>query len=69
MNKLIKIDIVNNVWPINTEIDKSIKFERSLYGIAFDTSNHIAFLPEEIIACTLINSKGKYLRKNTRKYL
>jgi hypothetical protein len=68
--KWFKLDIVQDVYNMdNVDLDKPLKFERSLEGMAFDRNSGIAFLPEEIMAYTLVNSKQEILMNNMEKYL
>ncbi|ODS31477.1 MAG: hypothetical protein SCARUB_03408 [Candidatus Scalindua rubra] len=68
--KWFKLDIVQDVYKMdNVELDKPLKFERSLQGMAFDRESGIAFLPEEMMAYTLVNSKQKIRMNNIEKYL
>jgi len=67
-SNMIKIDIVNEVSPIKLSPGSSVPFERSLYGLAFTEDLHAAFLPEEIMANTLINSSREIVLSNIKKY-
>jgi hypothetical protein len=53
----IKVDIVQESLQL-TDIDPedSLDHERSLYGLAFDRASGLAFLPEELVAHTLVDS-------------
>jgi len=64
----LKFDIVESVERL--EWSGSIAtppFSRGVEGIAYPESTGIAFLPGEVLAKTLLNSKGKLVRKNIRK--
>lgn len=68
--KWFKLDIVQDVYNMdNVDPDKPIKIERSLQGMAFDRRSGIAFLPEEMVAHTLMNSKQEIQMNNMEKYL
>jgi len=66
----LKLDVVKNVSLI-TEVDPESPLElpRSLYGLAFDRPSGLAWLPEELVAYTLMNSKQELRFKNMEKYL
>jgi len=65
----IKIDIVKEVFLLETTPGSSVPFERSLYGLAFTKDLNAAFLPEEIMANTLINSNQEIVLSNIKKFL
>ena len=67
-SNMIKIDIVNEVFSVKLSSGSSVPFERSLYGLAFTEDLHAAFLPEEIMANTLINSSHEIVLSNIKKY-
>jgi hypothetical protein len=60
----IKIDIVQEVFSMeDIDLNKPVRLERSLYGMAFNRSSGIAFIPEELVAHSLINKK-QYIRRD-----
>ncbi len=66
----IKLDIVRNVFPEEkAEANTPLDFERSLSGIAFKRETGLAFLPEELVANTLVNSSQNIRPRNISKYL
>jgi len=68
--KWVKLDIVRDAHVIeSTDIKEPLTFERSLRGIAFDRHSGIAFLPEELVSYTLVNSKQKIKLNNIARYL
>jgi len=67
-SNMIKIDIVNEVFSVKLSSGSSVPFERSLYGLAFTEDLNAAFLPEEIMANTLINSSREIVLSNIKKY-
>lgn len=68
--KWVKLDIVWDVHVIeSTDLKKPFTFERSLRGIAFDRHSGIAFLPEELVSYTLVNSRQKIKLNNIAGYL
>lgn len=69
---VVKIDIVNEVISLpETALAKRqpVQYERSLYGMAFDDKSALAFLPEEMVARTLMDSENIIHLDNVRKYL
>jgi hypothetical protein len=68
--KWVKIDLVNEVISRKIQnVKNSLMWDRSLFGLAFSKESNIAFLPEELVANTIVNSKQKIRKKNIRKYL
>ena len=66
----LKIDIVQDVIaPDNFHFDHPLKLERSLYGMAFDRRSGIAFLPEELVAYTLVNKEQNIRSDNITEHL
>jgi len=68
----IKFDIVQELFSQNNVSPTKLlppKFEHSLYGLAFDRASGLAFLPEELVARTLVDSKQKLRFKNIESYL
>ena len=65
-----KVDIVQEVFELK-EVDLStpLPFERSLYGLAFDRLSNLAFLPEELVARTLVNSDQEFRFDKMSEYL
>ncbi len=58
--KWLKIDIVRGVHSMGmVEIEKPLKFKRSLEGLAFGRESGIAFLPEEVTAYNLVSKKKR----------
>lgn len=66
----LKLDVVQDV-SLLTDIDPGFphKLVRSLYGLAFDRPSGLAWLPEELVAYTLVNSKQELRFKNMEKVL
>lgn len=56
--QILKIDLVQEVSQLNHDIRKPFTHDRSLYGIAFDEKLRLAYLSEEIVTNTIINSDG-----------
>ena len=66
----IKLDIARDVRRLkNSETELPTDFQRSIHGIAFGRSVGFAFLPEESVVHTLVNSKQEIRRNNILKYL
>lgn len=66
--KSIKLDIVKNVHVIkNHNVNSTIKFERSLHGLAFDENIRLAYLPEELTSDTIVNNQQSLVPKNILK--
>lgn len=66
----VKLDIVQRVHPVEeVHPDTHLNFERSLEGIAFERPLGIAFLPEELVAHTLVDSDAEIRSKNINRYL
>jgi len=66
----LKLDVVQEV-SLLTDIDpgSSHKLVRSLYGLAFDRPSGLAWLPEELLTYTLVNSNQELRFKNMEKVL
>ncbi|MEA5470884.1 hypothetical protein, partial [Spirulina sp. 06S082] len=65
-----KIDIVQEVLSVQRRNSRHpLKLDRSLYGLAFNAASQIAFLPEELVAQTLINQEQRLLPKKIIAYL
>ncbi len=64
----IKVDLVREVHR-REQVDpkKPLGLERSLYGLAFERDVALAFLAEELVAYTLVNSDQLLRLKNVRK--
>ena len=68
--KWIKMDLVQAVETLTSaDLERPLGFERSLNGLAFERESGIAFLPEELVARTLVNSEGELRRANIDSYL
>ena len=66
----LKLDIVQDAIPLDgISWEKPLKLDRSLYGLAFDRESEIAFLPEELVAHTLVNEEQIIRPKNIAKYI
>ncbi|NER52521.1 MAG: hypothetical protein F6J92_38965 [Symploca sp. SIO1A3] len=66
----LKIDIVQDVVALERlNSVYPLRQERSLYGLAFEQQSGIAFLPEELLAYTLLNQEQRLQPKNITKYL
>jgi len=70
--KWVRFDIVHEVTLL-TDVDinnpQPLEYERSLYGLAFDRYVGLAFLPQELVVRTLIDSKRKIRTDNIQNYL
>ena len=66
----LKLDVVKDV-SLFTDVNPEwpLKLARSLYGLAFDRSSGLAWLPEELVAYTLMNSNQELRFRNIEKYL
>ncbi|MBP0020722.1 MAG: hypothetical protein J7647_24595 [Cyanobacteria bacterium SBLK] len=65
-----KIDIVQEALSVQRRNSRHpLKLDRSLYGLAFDEASKIAFLPEELVAQTLIDRQQRLLPKKIIAYL
>lgn len=68
--KWFKVDIVQEVISVQRRNSRHpLKLDRSLYGLAFNAASQIAFLPEELVAQTLINKEQRLLPKKIINYL
>ncbi|MBN9289214.1 MAG: YheC/YheD family protein [Gammaproteobacteria bacterium] len=57
--KALKIDVVQEVHVMRDhDIRKPLDFDRSLYGVAFDEKINLAYLPEVVVANTIINNEN-----------
>ena len=66
----VKLDIVSHVYPVETiNPDEALNGERSLLGIAFENEENLAFLPEELVTATLVDSQQRLRPKNINNYL
>ena len=64
----IKIDVVRDVvHEPAVDPDRPLNLPRSLYGLAFDGTIGLAFLPEELVAHTLVNSDHELRLRNIGK--
>ncbi len=72
-----KVDIVNEYNTIsNPDFDAPLAYDRSLNGLAFASNSEnnfpdniaAAFLPEELVSKTLLDSDNKVLFRNIEKY-
>ncbi len=69
-SKWLKLDIVQKSYPrSNVDLGVRVKMDRSLFGMAFGKQSGVAFLPEELVALTLIDSKGVPRKDKLGKYL
>ena len=66
----LKLDVVQDVSQL-TDIDPGSSHElvRSLYGLAFDQPSGLAWLPEELVAYTLMTSDQELRFRNMEKVL
>lgn len=68
--KWLKLDIVQSVQSFEQhKVDTPLVNDRSLHGLAFDHSIGLAFLPEELIAMTLVNNDQLIQRNKINKYI
>jgi len=66
----IKVDFARDVAPARKMgLDEVVDEERSLYGLAFDRETGYAFLPEELVSHTLVDSQAKIRMENIEDYL
>ncbi|GAB4420689.1 MAG: hypothetical protein Kow002_09210 [Anaerolineales bacterium] len=66
----IKVDFVQDVTRIRRQtFSQPVELERSLYGLAFDQDTGYAFLPEELVSHTLVDSKANIRIDNIEAYL
>jgi hypothetical protein len=66
----IKVDIVQTVVAQSRRaVRHPLGWERSLYGLAFDASSGLTFLPGELVAATLVDSDQMLRPYNITKYL
>lgn len=66
----LKLDVVTTVKRMNNiNLRRSLGFERSLAGLAFSRQIGIAFLPEELLTWTLMNSDNRIRPSNISSYL
>ena len=64
-----KLDFVTEVFEIDDpDFDEPVDYERSLYGLAFSETTAEAFLAEENVANTLINSDLEIKTGNLEDY-
>ncbi len=66
----LKLDFVKDV-SLLTDVNPEwpLKLARSLHGLAFDRPSGLAWLPEELVAYTLMNSNQELRFGNMEKYL
>ncbi len=66
----LKLDVVVEVGePVAVGDRASLEFERGLDGLAFDAIPGLAFLPEEVLVRTLVNSDSELRARNIGRYL
>ena len=66
----VKVDVVDSVEsyaPVN--LAGSFSYDRTLYGLAFDAEYGLAFLPQELVTNTLIDSDSDFRLNNMADYL
>lgn len=64
-----KIDIVQTSTEMGApDFTKTLSFERSLNGLAFSEESRAAFIPEELVAKTLMNSENEVDFENIADY-
>ena len=65
----IKVDFVTtaSAWA-GAAATGGRPFERSLEGLAFGRASGAAFLPEELVARTLVSSSGEVMERNIARY-
>lgn len=66
----LKVDVVTLVGPVQ-EVGRRepLLFERGLHGLALTGDARLAFLPEEVVVRTLVNSDSEIRASNVEKYL
>jgi hypothetical protein len=68
--KALKLDVVSRVGePQRVGPRERFAFERGLDGLAFDARSGLAFLPEEVVVRTLVNSDSEMRAANIEKHL
>jgi hypothetical protein len=66
----MRLDLVTRVLDDQPVTPRGrLDFERGLDGLAFDGRSGIAFLPDEVVVRTLVNSDGELRASNVEKYL
>ncbi|MBN1565239.1 MAG: hypothetical protein JXA10_15445, partial [Anaerolineae bacterium] len=66
----IKLDVVQHTYTFeNLDFGQPLPIVRSLNGFALDWASELAFLPEESVAYTLIDSDGLIRFDNIEEYL
>ncbi len=66
----LKLDVVKDVSLITAvDPESPLGLARSVYGLAFDRSSGLAWLPEELVAYTLMNSNQELRFRNMEKVL
>lgn len=61
----IKLDLVTEVIAIKDhKLKRPFDFDRSIYGLAFDETIRLAFLPELLVVYTIVNSDSKLRPEN-----
>lgn len=66
----LKLDVVTRVGePQMVGRRQALTFERGLDGLALDASSGLAFVPEEVVVRTLVNSDGEIRAANIKKHL
>lgn len=66
---LVKVDLVREVHRREKfDPDRRLPLARSLFGLAFEGDVGLAFLAEEVVARTLINSDQELRLRNVRKH-
>jgi hypothetical protein len=58
--KWVKLDVVQRTTAVGQwAVVQGLSLDRSLCGLAFDRRTRLAFLPEELVADTLVDSEGR----------
>lgn len=64
----VKVDVVSAVARVEGHaVDTPLDDERSLWGLAFSEAGSPAFLPEELVSYTLLNSDNQLVLSNLRQ--
>ena len=66
--RVVKLDVVTSATAYRgMDIPKVIDGDRSRFGLALGTELGVAFVPEETVARTLVNSRGKLQMSNVEE--
>ncbi len=65
--RAVRVDLVTQVVPRTLALQRSSPLPRSLYGLAFERAIGLAYLADQVVAYTLLNSDQELRLRNVAK--